>query len=149
LINLKAKETIIANYRGLFQKHGGAPEAVQLSLEGQRFRFRKLMEIADLQNRRVLDLGCGIGDFYPPLLERFGQFDYTGIDLVPEMIDYAAMKFPRARFLCQDLFKDSLGETFDYVLISGVFNNAVSDCGAYMPSNPARLAWGSISFLLT
>jgi SAM-dependent methyltransferase len=132
LINLKAKETIIANYRGLFQKHGGAPEAVQLSLEGQRFRFRKLMEIADLQNRRVLDLGCGIGDFYPPLLERFGQLDYTGIDLVPEMIDYAAMKFPRARFLCQDLFKDSLGETFDYVLISGVFNNAVSDCGAYM-----------------
>jgi SAM-dependent methyltransferase len=129
---LQAKERIIADYRSRFQKYGDAPEAVQLSLEGQRFRFRQLMKIADLRNRRVLDLGCGIGDFYPPLIERFGQLDYTGIDLVPEMINYAAKKYQPARFLCRDLFTDSLDETFDYVLISGVFNNALPESDSYM-----------------
>src|SRR5437016_1550551 len=119
----QTKDMLVANYRGLFQKYGDAPEATQLSLEGKRFRYRKLMDIADLRNRRILDLGCGIGDFYPFLIEKFGDLDYTGIDIVPEMVDHAARKYPRARFLCRDLFKDDLDETYDYVLSSGVFNN--------------------------
>lgn len=131
-MNADAKAMIIANYRGLFQTHGGAPEATQMSSEGQRFRFQKLMDIADLRNRRILDLGCGIGDFYPHLIEKFGQLDYTGVDLVPEMVDFATKKYPGARFLCRDLFGDRLKETFDYVLISGVFNNALSDCDPFM-----------------
>ena len=131
-MSARDKEMLIANYRGLFQKHGGAPEATQMSADGQRFRFLKLMEIADLRNQRVLDLGCGIGDFYPFLIEKFGQLDYTGIDLVPEMVDFAATKYPGARFLCRDIAKDDLDERFDYVLASVVFNNAMPDADAYM-----------------
>jgi len=128
----QAKEMMIANYRSLFQKYGDAPEATQWTSEGQRFRFHKLMEIANLRHRRVLDLGCGIGAFYPVLTEKFGDLDYTGIDIVPEMVDFAALKYPRARFLCRDLSTDGLDETFDYVLSSGVFNNAMPDCDAFM-----------------
>src|SRR5438132_2073080 len=131
-MSARDKEMLIANYRGLFQRHGGAPEATQMSADGQRFRFLKLMEIADLRNRRVLDLGCGIGDFYPFLIEKFGQLDYTGIDLVPEMVACAAQKYPCAPFLCRDISKDTLAENFDYVLASVVFNNAMPDCDAYM-----------------
>src|SRR5712692_2901218 len=115
---------MIADFRGRLEKYGDAPEAAGMSSEGHRFRFGKLMEIADLRNRRVLDLGCGIGAFYPFLVEKFGELDYTGIDLVPEMVDFATKKYPRARFLCQDLFADPLDETFDYVLTSTVFNYA-------------------------
>jgi SAM-dependent methyltransferase len=128
----QATEMLVANYRGLFQKYGDAPEATQMSLEGKVFRYRKLMEIADLRNRRVLDLGCGIGDFYPFLTEKFGELDYTGIDLVPEMVAYAARKYPRAHFLCRDLFRDELDRTYDYVLISGVFNNAMPEVDRFM-----------------
>src|SRR5438270_3188282 len=124
-MDLQTKEMLGANYRDLFLKHGDAPESTQMSTEGKRFRFHKLMEIADLRNRRVLDLGCGIGDFYPLLIEKFGQLDYTGIDLVPETIDFAAKKYPRARFLCRDLSTNGLDETFDYVLASVIFNNAM------------------------
>jgi len=131
-MNAHSKEMIISNYRDLFQKHGDTAEATQMSADGQRFRFQKLMEIADLRNRRVLDLGCGIGDFYPQLIEKFGQLDYTGIDLVPEMVDFASKKYPGAHFLCRDLSTQGLDETFDYVLASVVFNNAMSDCDAYM-----------------
>lgn len=128
----QAKEMLIANYRGLFEKYGDTPEATQWTREGQLFRLHKLMEIADLRNCRVLDLGCGLGAFYPLLLERFGALDYTGVDLVPEMIAHAARKYPRARFLCRDLATAGLEETFDYVLICGVFNNAMPDAGGFM-----------------
>src|SRR5262249_27889971 len=102
------------------------------SLEGHQFRFGKLMEIADLRNCRVLDLGCGIGGFYPYLTEKFGQVHYTGIDLVPEMVEFAARKYPQARFLCRDLSANPLEETFDYVFISTVFNYAIPNGEAYM-----------------
>jgi SAM-dependent methyltransferase len=131
-------EQLRANYRKLFQNHGDAPEATQLSLEGRRFRFRKLIEIADLRKRRILDLGCGLGDLYPFLVERFGHIDYTGIDIVPEMVAYAAQKYPRARFLCRDLFVDELAENCDYVLSSGIFNNAMPDAGEFMTELLAR-----------
>src|SRR6266849_3227319 len=125
-MNVQAKELMVSDYRGRFQKYGDAPESVGMSSEGQRFRFQKLMEIGDLRKRRILDLGCGIGDFYPLLVEKFGELDYTGIDLVREMVDFAAKKYPRARFLCRDLFADDLAETLDYVFISTVFNYAMS-----------------------
>lgn len=131
-MNLEVKEMMIADFRERLKQQGDTPEAVGMSLDGQRFRFGKLMEIADLRNRRVLDLGCGIGGFYPFLVEKFGEVDYTGIDLVPEMVDFAAKKYPRARFLCQDLCANELHETFDYVLISTVFNYALTGGVEYM-----------------
>jgi SAM-dependent methyltransferase len=131
-MNPQTKEMIIASYRASFQKYGDAPEGMQGSLEGQMFRFRKLMEIGDLHGRRVLDLCCAIGDLYPLLVKRFGQVDYTGVDLVPEMITHAAKKYPRARFLCRDLSTEAIDETFDYVMISGPFNNAIPDAEGYL-----------------
>jgi SAM-dependent methyltransferase len=131
-MNAHAKELMIADYRGLFQKFGDAPEATGMSSEGHRFRFRKLAEIGDLRNRRVLDLGCGIGAFYPFLLEKFGQLQYTGIDIVPEMVEFASKKYPDARFLCRDLSKESLDERFDYVLTSTVFNKTFPDDPSFM-----------------
>ena len=128
----KSKQKIIENYRNLFSEYGSGAEVGQLSLEGQRFRFEKLIQIADLKNRRVLDLGCGIGDLYPFLVERFGDVDYTGVDIVPELVAAAAKKYPRARFLCRDLLSNNFDETFEYVLISGIFNNAIQDCTGFL-----------------
>src|SRR3989304_6571063 len=127
-----SKQKIIENYRNLFLKYGSGPEVGQWSEEGQRFRFRKLIQIADLKGRRVLDLGCGIGDLYPFLRERFGYVDYTGIDIVPEIVDYAAQRYPRVPFQCCDLLCEEIKESFDYVLISGMFNNAIAECTEFL-----------------
>ena len=129
----EAKQKIIEHYRELFLKYGDTPEGVQYSdFEGQRFRFEKLTQIADLTGRRVLDLGCGLGHLYPFLLAKFGEVDYTGIDIMPEVITFAAQKYPHARFLCRDILQEDIDEDFDYVLIYGVFNNAIPDCTAFL-----------------
>lgn len=126
------KQWLIENYRGLLAKHGRRPEAVQWSPEGQVFRFEKLVQVADLNGAKILDVGCGIGSLYEFLTERFSYVDYLGVDIVPEMIASAARWHPAGRFLCHDLLEKDLEETFDYVLISGVFNNAIPQCTEFL-----------------
>lgn len=128
----KSKQIIIENYRKLFLKYGSGPEVGQWSSEGQRFRFEKLIQIGDLRGCRILDLGCGLGDFYPFVLERFDNIDYTGIDIVPELVDYAVKKYSNAKFLCQEILTFGIDEMFDYAFISGMFNNDVTNCTGFM-----------------
>jgi SAM-dependent methyltransferase len=128
----KSEQIIIDNYKNLFLKYGSGPEVGQWSPEGQRFRFEKLIQIADLKGRNVLDLGCGIGDLYPFLIEKFNKINFTGIDIVPEVITSAIQRYPEARFFCRNILQDDFDETFDYVLISGMFNNAIPDSGSLL-----------------
>jgi len=119
------KQAIIDNYHKLYLKYGSGPEVSQWSEEGQRFRFDKLLEIGDLKGATILDLGCNLGDLYPLLRSRLGKVIYTGVDIVPEIISAAAHSHPDARFLCLDVLNERFNETFNYVLISGMFNNAM------------------------
>jgi SAM-dependent methyltransferase len=119
-MNEEAKKFIIEKYQDSFLRYGSSPEGVQMSLEGQRFRFEKLAQIADLNNCRILDLGCGIGDMYPFMMDRFGYVNYTGIDIVPELVSFASERYPDARFLCCNILNQNFDEMFDYVLISSV-----------------------------
>lgn len=121
----QTKQAIIDNYYKLYLKHGSGPEVAQWSHEGQRFRFDKLLEIGDLKGATILDLGCNLGDLYPLLRSRLGEVIYTGVDIVPEIVVTAARSHPDARFLCLDVLNERFDETFDYILISGMFNNAM------------------------
>ncbi len=122
-----SRSDTIENYRTLFLKHGQGPAVGQWSEEVQRFRFEKLSEILDLRDKKIHDLGCGLGDFYPYLKRKFRALDYTGIDIVPEIIASARGIHPDAIFHCRDVLVDGFDEPFDYVLISGMFNNRISE----------------------
>jgi SAM-dependent methyltransferase len=122
-MKLSEQDRIIEDYRQLLRQHGQGPAVGQWSPEGQTFRFKKLSEIGVLTGRSVLDIGCGLGDFYPFLKSIYGDLTYTGVDIVPELVSHAAKKYPDAVFHCLDLLERPLDGKFDYVLISGVFNN--------------------------
>jgi SAM-dependent methyltransferase len=132
MLSEESKRIIIEGYQKHFAEHGDSPMATQNSLEGQIGRFGKLVELGDLRGRKILDLGCGIGDFYPVLKEKFGEFEYTGIDIVPEFIEHATKRYPEGRFFCQDILRDPIAEDYDYVLISGIFNNEVPEGTEFM-----------------
>lgn len=122
------QDYVINSYRRTFQQYGDAPEAVQWSAEGARWRFDKLLEIAKtapgegLEGKRLLEIGCGLAHLYPLIRESVGSVDYTGIDIVPELIAHAQAAYPEATFECRDIFQSPLTDSFDYVFISGVFN---------------------------
>ena len=95
------------------------------SREDQVLRFEMLCRGANLRHRRILDVGCGLGDLVAFLDERTdGDFDYTGIDLSERLVAQAEHKYggDRRRFFPADVMeRDDLG-MFDLVFLSGTLS---------------------------
>lgn len=97
------------------------------SRESQQLRFKVLQEIGNLDGRRILDVGCGFGDFYDFLRAQGLRFDYTGYDISQELIDEARRKFPEAGFHVRNINDVEGADEFDYVVASGLLNLKVRD----------------------
>ncbi|MFW6161215.1 MAG: class I SAM-dependent methyltransferase [Planctomycetota bacterium] len=111
------------------------------SREGQLARIRALCRNVDLAGRRVLDLGCGLGDLYAHLTACGIGCDYTGVDLLEEMVVAARRRHAGARFLCADVFEGDVFEpaAFDVVFASGVFNLDLGNNEAFLAAAIPRL----------
>lgn len=124
------------------------------SRTNQERRFAVLLEVAPLANARVLDVGCGVGDLYGYMLRKGIRAQYTGVDILPEMVAYARERYPEARFEVGDALQGLGPERFDYVLSSGAFNvNFGSNQAAVQNILPELLACSTrgvaINFLST
>jgi len=125
---MNPQQHAIETYRNAFLQHGDAPEALLWSSEGQQWRFEKLLDIAGFNKQKpdegnsILEIGCGLGHLYPLLVEQYGAVNYTGIDIVPELIAHASANHPGAQFVCRDVIASPMEKQFDFVFISGVFN---------------------------
>ena len=73
---------------------------------------------------KVLDLGCGWGDFSNYLQKR--GFDVTGIDLDPDNLKTAKNKNKNIRFILADITKLHLKEKYDTILLLGVLDYLVN-----------------------
>src|SRR5437868_10577642 len=120
-------------YSKTLSQFGDAPEAVHWTAESQRVRFKLLTEIAPLQTASILDYGCGKGDLLAYLREHGFRGSYTGFDINPDLLQVARRKHS-ARFELVDIDAEPCNERFDYVLISGIFNDRISDNDAAMKS---------------
>jgi SAM-dependent methyltransferase len=68
--------------------------------------------------RRILDAGCGTGDY----CGRFAAegFEAVGVDLDPAMVEAARRRYPAARFHCLDMLEiAALGPAFDLIFCIG------------------------------
>ncbi len=90
----------------------------------QELRFKQLVGNIDLNGKTILDVGCGTGNLLEYISRQFKDFNYTGIDVLPHMIQRAGEKKLNGRFVCMDLFKSNPygNKTFDVVFSSGIFN---------------------------
>lgn len=123
------------HYDQLASEHGDTAAAVQQSsVQSQDRRLEVLAEIGSLAGAKVLDFGCGAGRLLEVLKRKHGlpERDYTGYDLSGNLLEFGRLKYPEARFEQRDILIDGVGENFDYVFISGVFNNRISDNEAFI-----------------
>lgn len=121
------KEYVISFFDKTLQLHGDRPEAVGWSGKGQNLRFEDLLNIDnDIRGKKVLDYGCGKGDFYQFLKDKNIPVSYTGFDINQHLISLANIKFPEAEFREFDIEEDRLSENFDYIFLCGVFNLKVA-----------------------
>ena len=93
------------------------------SRSAQEKRFEALLSLGDFTGRRLLDVGCGFGDFLAFLQERGVNPIYTGIDICAPMIERCRERYPmgEGRFVVADVLDYRPDEPYDYVVASGIF----------------------------
>lgn len=134
-------EALAKHYGDLVNRHGDAAESAQYADRAtQERRMEILAEIGVERNSKVLDFGCGTGQMLA-YLKRTIDFDgeYVGYDISTEAIAVARQKHPEGRFEVRDVLEQPSEEDFDYVLVSGVFNNAMSDNRGFFEAVSRRL----------
>lgn len=89
----------------------------------QEKRFEALIALGDFSGRRILDVGCGFGDFLAFLVEREIHPLYTGLDVCEPMIERCEERFPAGagRFVSGDVLDYEPDQPYDYVVASGLF----------------------------
>lgn len=127
-MNIDMKQQInklAEHYNALGKQYGYSPDATQQSsLETQEKRLNVLLDMAgEIKNDKVLDFGCGTGHLYALLKQRGFSGDYIGYDISSELLNLASYHHPKGRFELKNIFEQSIEEKFDWVFISGVFNN--------------------------
>lgn len=83
------------------------------------FLKRVSRELAFLQNKKILDLGCGTGT----LIEYIRLRDYLGVDVNKNFIKLARKKYPQFKFKVLDIVNKKIEENFDYILIMNVLHH--------------------------
>jgi ubiquinone/menaquinone biosynthesis C-methylase UbiE len=78
------------------------------------------------KHQSVLDVGCGVGDFWKQIDQKNLPIDYLGVDISKEVIQEAMLKNPslpkRANFACGDFLDIEFQGKFDWVIAAGSFN---------------------------
>jgi SAM-dependent methyltransferase len=110
----------------------------------QELRFEALLELGDFDGQRLLDVGCGFGDFLEFLHGRGIHPVYTGLDACAPMIDRCIERFGAGahRFVVADVLAHEPGEPYDYVVASGLFGfEAPGARERIRPSLERMFAW--------
>jgi ubiquinone/menaquinone biosynthesis C-methylase UbiE len=130
------KDSLISFYEeNIKVNKGGFGSVAWGSRKSQEKRFDILSKIAPLNGSSLLDVGCGLGDFYGWVCRNGLQISYKGIDITPSMIQQARENYKEAKFEELDILTDTkAGSSFDYVFSSGIFNRKISNHEAFVKS---------------
>jgi len=119
------KKNYVERYEGRLKEFGYDPQTLGWGkVARQDIRFAVLAQEA-LKNETssVLDIGCGFADLYDFLLINGWKGKYTGVDIVPGLVNAAKKRHPSIQLLIADINDQECGiETHDYVISSGMLN---------------------------
>jgi len=112
------------HYAETFARHGATSQGVDWGDPAKLpVRYAKMLEVIEPDCPRplsLLDVGCGYGGLLTFARQHAVTLDYTGIDVVPEMIESARRTHPDAEFVSGDVLALSDERTFDYVVCNGI-----------------------------
>jgi len=133
------KNTSLIFFSKKLSLFGNAPASVGWTAMGQKLRYEGILRLLPLAGKSILDFGCGKGDFYGYIRQKGIRAEYTGSDINKKLIDAASAYYPEARFVTLDIDSEDLHETFDYVILCGVFNLNIQDVKESVESTLRKL----------
>jgi len=111
-------------YTSAIEMHGVTAKGVNwASKESQFLRFKTILELLpkDLSSKKVVDAGCGFGDFYL-YMEKKDRLpkEYVGIDSLLDMHSIASQRSGK-EILLADICRDEIPSA-NYYVCSGAMN---------------------------
>ncbi len=97
-------------------------DSQKYSEEGERSVYSRVWDeivarIDKGRHTRILDIGCGPGQFAEYLLQRCPSIEYTGVDFSRVAIDAAKKRCPPGTFVEADLFQTDILDEGEYDLV--------------------------------
>ncbi|MFT5755353.1 MAG: ubiquinone/menaquinone biosynthesis C-methylase UbiE [Alteromonadaceae bacterium] len=127
-LTVKDYQRVTSFYNERYKEKGNDISSVGWSgQESQYLRFDVLFRDYDPKGKTILDVGCGFGDLYDFLVNKFGNsFHYIGIDISASLIDEANKKHVNscAEFYQADLLslKQYSTKSVDFAVESGMLS---------------------------
>ena len=115
---------VIQRYQRRIAEHGATFESLNSGSQ-EKQALRQSVHSSALRGDRpsILEVGCGLGDFYRSLIAQNRDCVYQGYDIVPEYIAQCRRDFPGSKFEVRNIFSEGIDNTFDTVVMSQVLNN--------------------------
>lgn len=120
LVGVKRIKDVEKFYKGRCNPNIYHPDTVGWhDKQSQDSRFEVFTQFIN-EGDRILDYGCGVGDLYDYLQDKYENFEYFGVDIQKSMIQNAYKKYPNAVFKSIRGIEE-IKEEFDWTVASGVF----------------------------
>jgi SAM-dependent methyltransferase len=118
---------LLERYRQRWQQYGYDSRTLGWNKDCQWVRFEAAFEgIREDEHGSIVDVGCGFGDLLGYLRWRGWNGRYTGVELVPELIEEARKRYasdPAATFISSDVQTFAPPSKADMAVALGVFNH--------------------------
>ncbi len=112
---------IAAYYDHLATIYGHDPRAVDApDRRALEVRYEALGDVADLNGKRVLEVGCGYGGLGAYLTYRYPKINYRGIDISAELLAIGRQAHPELQLSEGDVMQ-VWATRYDIVLAQGIF----------------------------
>ena len=115
---------VVRRYQQRIAEHGPTFASLNSGSEAKQ-AIRHSVHASALRgaNPEILEIGCGLADFYRYLLQHKRNCSYHGYDIVPQYIDECRRAYPQSKFTLRNVFIEGIEGTFDTVVMSQVLNN--------------------------
>ncbi len=118
-------------HKELLKEYGteGSGALGWVSDAAQQARFKVFVDLADLNNHSVMDVGCGFGDLRNFLSQYYPHLHYFGVEQIPAFVEVAAkrhLNLPETVFFQGDFVQADLPVT-DYIIACGSLNYRNND----------------------
>jgi SAM-dependent methyltransferase len=137
-------EQLKRHYSNTFMLHGPSSSGVDWGANESNMllRYKKMLEVVDFaQEKRatLLDVGCGFGGLNTYAHDQGIELEYTGVDVVANMIEWASEHSVSGKFILGDILYLPLDTHFDYVVCNGILTQKLETEASKMDAFAARL----------
>jgi SAM-dependent methyltransferase len=119
---------LLNRYSKRFERHGVDLRTLNVGNPEQYARQHAVHAgVGPLDRMTILDVGCGLANFYDYLRARGFNIRYIGYDVMEPFVAANQTRFPDATFRVAHISRDGIVDRCDYVVMCQVFNNKYRD----------------------